>query len=110
MFKDWEAQPGVRAALEILDYRSKKLPLADYGGRTTAEQRVGTNVVARALELPEFRRQKGQIGTASYTDVEHDIRDAFDREYNVRWRSSASLTVSRPRTEMMMEGEVEATS
>lgn len=82
LFKDWEAQAGVRAALKILDYRGKKLRLADYGGRTTDEQRVGTNVVARALELPEFRRQDGQIGTASYTDVEHDIRDAFDQFFD----------------------------
>lgn len=79
LVKEWEGQPGVRAVFKMLDYRGKEMTPSDYGGKTKEAHRMTSAVLAKALELPEQRRHDGLVGTASYTELEHDIRDFFDQ-------------------------------
>lgn len=77
--KEWEAQPGVQAVFQILDYTGKRLVPTDYGGRTSQQIIVSSEVLRRALELPHVRREQKQSKVAQFELFEHDLRHFFDQ-------------------------------
>lgn len=76
--KELESEPRFQAIRKILDYRSTALNMARFGGRTSETTRITDEVLTKSLELPAQRRLDGAVGTAAYSDLEHDIRDCFD--------------------------------
>src|SRR5258706_9099239 len=56
LIKDWEAQPGVQAVFQLLDYRGKELEPTDYGGKTAGPPPTGTGGPATEPDVPHPQR------------------------------------------------------